>query len=126
MEVGHVGTQHVRVLCPPGVATKKLEALQEEEFKQDVDTGSVLCDYSLSSLELERASQPQGSHARRYVSAGDGKRKINSRAGEFIMPKDLLPGEELIEGPQKKNGMNYVAADDSRMKNYGEKEISQR
>ena len=39
------------------------------------------------------------------------------------MWKDLLPGEELIEGPQKKNGMNDVAANDSRMKNYGEKEI---
>ena len=42
------------------------------------------------------------------------------------MPKDLLPGEELIEGPQKRNGMNYVVANDSRMKNYGDKEISQR
>ena len=126
MAIGHVGTQHVRVLCPPGVATKNLEALQEEEFEQDVDTCSVLCDYSLSSVELERASQPQGSHARQYVSAGDRKRTVNSGAGEFILPKDLLPGEELIEGPQKKNGMNYVAANDSRMKNCDEKEISQR
>ena len=126
MAIGHVGTQHVRVFCLLSVVIKNLEALQEEEFEQDVDTCSVLCDYSLSSVELERASQPQGSHARRYVSARDGKRKVNSRAGGFIMPKDLLPGEELIEGPQKKNGMNYVAANDSRMKNCDEKEISQR
>ena len=96
MAIGHVGTQHVRVLCPPGVATKNLEALQEEEVEQDVGTGSVLCDYSLSSVELERASQPQGSHARQYGSAGDRKRTVNSGAGEFILPKNLFPGEELI------------------------------
>ena len=56
-------------------------------------------------------------------SAGKGKITIDSGAGESVLPKDMLPNEELIEGEAKKNGVKYVAANGSKMENYGEKKV---
>ena len=86
MEIGHVGTRHVRVLCPPGVATKNLEAFQEEEFEKDVDTGSVLCDYSLSSVEIPRhvIGTPRDSDSDDTVSASRVRDGVAEMAEQFL------------------------------------------
>ena len=56
-------------------------------------------------------------------SAGKGKITIDSGAGESVMPKEMLPNEELVEGLAKKSGVRYVAANGSKMDNYGEKRV---
>ena len=54
-------------------------------------------------------------------SAGHGKITIDSGAAESVMPRDVVPNEELIEGEAKKKGVKYVAANGGKMENLGEK-----
>ena len=57
----------------------------------------------------------------RLRSAGKGKVTIDSGAAESEMPKGILDQEFLVEGEAKRMGVKYVAANGSKMENYGEK-----
>ena len=127
IEIGHVCAQHALLpVLPPGLAPNRFEALQEKESEKDVEIGVMSYELSLSSVDKEKSAsvnQVTTKYSGRYVSAGKGKITVDSGAGESVMPKDLLLGEELVEGQQKENGVNYIAASGNRKDNYGEKKI---
>ena len=89
-------------VLPPGLAKNRFEALQEEESEKDVEIGVMSYDLGLSSGQSASVNQVTTKYSGRYVSAGKGKITVDSGAGESVMPKDLLLGEELVEGQQKK------------------------
>ena len=120
---------------PPGleqnprniVTTRNRYALLRE--KDVVEIGCVEIDAEakeLGSLDVEVPHVCANALQRktgRMRSAGKGKITIGSGAGESVMPKEMLPNEELVEGLAKKSGVRYVAANGSKMDNYGEKRV---
>ena len=56
-------------------------------------------------------------------SAGRGKVTIDSGAAESVMPRGMLEGEPLVEGESKRLGVKYVAANEAKMDNCGQKRI---
>ena len=45
-----------------------------------------------------------------YKPAGTGRITIDSGAAESVLPVEMLPGEETVEGESKRKGVRYVAA----------------
>ena len=52
-----------------------------------------------------------------------GKITVDSGAGESVWPKDLLKEVKIEESAQSLNGGGFLAANGTRMKNYGKKHI---
>jgi hypothetical protein len=106
------------------MTTNRFKALEEQAV--EIEIGHVSREINVSCIDIER---PKGinevgrKRTGKYVSAGKGKITVDSGAGESVMPKGLLPGEEMVEGHQKKNGVNYIAANGNKMENYGEKKV---
>ena len=117
-----------RARSPTGVALRnRFEALVELEDREEVNSITMGADAvgSVGALEVlppEKTIGGVGSTGR-LRPAGKGKVTIDSGAAESVMPRGMLQREPLVEGDAKKAGVRYVAANGSKMDNYGEKRV---
>ena len=94
------------------VAVREEQPRRERERVQDVA--------GIDVLMPERVIAGVG-RTERLKPAGRGKVTIDSGAAESVMPRGMLDKEPLVEGEAKRLGVRYVAANGSKMDNYGEK-----
>ena len=99
-----------------------------EALSPDIDRAS---DWGIASLDVVEDEVNSVSREINKISprkeqlkpAGKGKITIDSGAAESVLPKDMLPGEALLEGSGKKAGVKYMAACGTSMANHGEKTV---
>ena len=61
-------------------------------------------------LESEVYVETAYQNREKLKPAGKGRITIDSGAAESVLPVGMLPGEETVEGDNKRKGVRYVAA----------------
>ena len=111
---------------PPGLSLSSsfaaLEAEGNEVEEHVVSLGALEIEYPIREVgalgETGKRARQEG-----LKPAGRGKITIDSGAAESVLPRGFVPGEPLVEGEGKRNGVKYVAANGGRMENMGEKRV---
>jgi hypothetical protein len=91
----------------------------------EVDVGNIALERMVEVVSLD-VEVPIGVNQvthNKLKSAGVGKITIDSGAGESVMPKGMMVNEPLTESEAQRQGTKYVAANGSKMNNYGEKRV---
>ena len=82
-----------------------------------------LFEVSIGGLESEVYVETAYQNREKLKPAGKRRIKIDSGAAESVLPVEMLPGEETVEGESKRKGVRYVAAKGGKMENHGEKRV---